>query len=249
MPGPHDFAVRSNLCQTLRPAMCNRRSFGEGVEAPFVRAVAHRSQTEARPAIADCANAAASTASHPAFVTTRDRPSEGRDGGAFRFDLGRSERKMFLQTRLDRANHLETIAKNRTIRRIKADAVKFYGPNGVWKNVGQLLDQTYSGRRSSIRKVGPDATADASCCDVQPQQARSGEPCGSQSLSRLTTQREGRCPDRLVPSINDPGGQSRECPTFIETTAIACGRCSDGATGRPRRCESIKQGTGLDGAA
>jgi hypothetical protein len=48
-------------------------------------------------------NAAASTASRPALVTTRDRPSVGRDGGSHGSDLGQARRKIFLQWRIDEA--------------------------------------------------------------------------------------------------------------------------------------------------
>jgi RHS repeat-associated protein len=49
MPGPHDFAVRSDLHQaSSRPCAADRRS-GEGVEAPFVlRAVARSRETALR---------------------------------------------------------------------------------------------------------------------------------------------------------------------------------------------------------
>jgi hypothetical protein len=46
-------------------------------------------------------DAAASTASRPALVTTRDRPSVGQDGEGFRSDLGQARRKIFLQKGLD----------------------------------------------------------------------------------------------------------------------------------------------------
>jgi hypothetical protein len=48
-------------------------------------------------------DAAASTASRPAFVTTRDPPLlSRRDGEGFRSDLGQARRKIFLQKGLDR---------------------------------------------------------------------------------------------------------------------------------------------------
>jgi hypothetical protein len=46
MPGPHDFAVRSNLSQSFQRTMCCPPSFGEGVEAPFVFAPVDRSQSK-----------------------------------------------------------------------------------------------------------------------------------------------------------------------------------------------------------
>jgi hypothetical protein len=47
-------------------------------------------------------DALASTASRPALVTTRDRPSVRRDGGGYRFDLGKARSGIFLREGLDR---------------------------------------------------------------------------------------------------------------------------------------------------
>ena len=44
----------------------------------------------------------ASTASRPAFVTIAIRPSVGRDGAGYRFDLGKAGRGIFLRKGLDR---------------------------------------------------------------------------------------------------------------------------------------------------
>jgi hypothetical protein len=88
--------------------MCRPLNSGEGVEAPFVRAPVDRSQ--ARPALRLHlrANAAASTASHPAFVTTAKRPScRERTGRAGRTDLPDGESEMFFAKGLDRANHVD----------------------------------------------------------------------------------------------------------------------------------------------
>src|SRR5437764_14166952 len=46
----------------------------------------------------------ASTASRPAFVTIAIRPSVGRDGAGYRFDLGRMRTNMFFTEVLDSAN-------------------------------------------------------------------------------------------------------------------------------------------------
>ena len=46
-------------------------------------------------------DAAASTASHPASVTIAIRPSGGRDGEAYRFDLGQAGTEIFLEMGLD----------------------------------------------------------------------------------------------------------------------------------------------------
>jgi hypothetical protein len=102
MPGPHDFAVRSDphtKCFDWTCAAC--RSFGEGVEAPFVHALAARSQ-ETCPAIADRADAAASTTSHPAFVTTREAPLVRAEMGRTPTgDLPDGLSEIFLQSGLD----------------------------------------------------------------------------------------------------------------------------------------------------
>ena len=67
------------------------------------RALADRSRGSSRPATNDCApDALASTASRPAFVTTRDRPSVGRDGNGYRFDSSQADTEIFLQKGLDR---------------------------------------------------------------------------------------------------------------------------------------------------
>src|SRR3954462_8661390 len=44
----------------------------------------------------------ASIASRPAFVTIAIRPSVGRDGAGYRFDLGKAGRGIFLRKGLDR---------------------------------------------------------------------------------------------------------------------------------------------------
>src|SRR5260221_8058186 len=56
------------------PPCAAGRSLGEGVEAPFVCALTNRSQPKLPCDHLLRANAAASTTSHPASVTTRDPP-------------------------------------------------------------------------------------------------------------------------------------------------------------------------------
>jgi hypothetical protein len=72
------------------------------------RSIAHGVWLNPEPALQlTCApNAAASTASRPASLTIRIRPSVGRDGGRCRGELGRTRRGIFLQARLDGANHV-----------------------------------------------------------------------------------------------------------------------------------------------
>jgi hypothetical protein len=74
MPGPHDFAVRSDLRQAFDRPCAACRNPGEGSEAPFVRAPVDRSR-----GVPPCdhllrAGAAASTASHRAFRDDREPP-------------------------------------------------------------------------------------------------------------------------------------------------------------------------------
>ncbi|WP_212423471.1 hypothetical protein, partial [Bradyrhizobium sp. AUGA SZCCT0283] len=58
----------------------------------------------------------ASTASRPAFATTRDPPLlPGRDDAERATDLGRMKSGIFLRARLDGANHVEVAAENRAI--------------------------------------------------------------------------------------------------------------------------------------
>ena len=102
MPGPHGFAVRSDLNQRFDRPCAASQNFGEGVEAPFVCApLSAHSQPALRPPLR--ANAAASTASHPAFVTTAIRPScRERTGRAGRTDLPDGESEIFFERGLDR---------------------------------------------------------------------------------------------------------------------------------------------------
>ena len=80
--GPHDFIVRDSVG---RP-----------------RAV--WSLTGMKPALHPVTrpDAAASTASRPAFVTIASRPPEGRDGEGYAADLGRKGTEIFLKQGLDR---------------------------------------------------------------------------------------------------------------------------------------------------
>src|SRR3954453_21442144 len=51
----------------------------------------------------------ASTASRPAFVTIAIRPSVGRDGAGYRFDLGNSRTEIFSQRGLDWRNQASDV--------------------------------------------------------------------------------------------------------------------------------------------
>jgi hypothetical protein len=48
----------------------------------------------------------------PRVRDDRDRPSMGRDGGACKSDLGPTGTEMFLQTGLDRPNHVDPVQQN-----------------------------------------------------------------------------------------------------------------------------------------
>ena len=98
--GPHGFAVRCNVGHLARRARSRENPPCEQHLAP---------------------DAAASTASRPAFVTTRDPPLlPSRDGTERATDLGRMESGIFLRARLDGANQLEVITENRAIARAQS---------------------------------------------------------------------------------------------------------------------------------
>jgi hypothetical protein len=80
--GPHDFAVR-DIAVRLRAVNCSR-----------ARRPALRPQLRA--------DAAASTASRPAFVTIASRPSVGQDGRACRTDFSENESGIFFESGLDK---------------------------------------------------------------------------------------------------------------------------------------------------
>jgi hypothetical protein len=106
------------------------------------------------------ASAAASTASHPASVTTRDPPLCGWDGGVFSTESGQARSEKFFRARLDRANHLEIAALNQPA------AVAFPCPgylhrrwliwirpegNLRWARQGESKSQLSGGRSGSLR--------------------------------------------------------------------------------------------------
>jgi hypothetical protein len=101
--GPHDFAVRARLSKKPLDGLGTRP-----VEA-LAKADQRRSSArcksltspKAHPATTLRADAAASTASRPAFVTIASRPSVGRDGRVCRDDLPDGESAIFFVEGLD----------------------------------------------------------------------------------------------------------------------------------------------------
>jgi hypothetical protein len=90
--GPHGFAVRTT---------------------PFVLRAVNRSRIGIRPAITLRADAAASTASHPASVTIAKRPSLGWDAPGYKDDLPDRQSGLFLRNGLDSPNSIERLIKFR----------------------------------------------------------------------------------------------------------------------------------------
>jgi hypothetical protein len=94
--GPHDLTVRGPpFAQAARRAWYqSRRSLGEGEYSVVVLRGGDRSRGSIRPAILFTPNAAASTASRPAFRDDRDTPLVSRrDVGDVTSDLGVASRK------------------------------------------------------------------------------------------------------------------------------------------------------------
>src|SRR5713226_7745324 len=92
---------------------CQDHTALPSAKAPIVSRAAKSLTRFISPCDCHCTPCAlASTASRPAFVTTRDRPSVERDGEGYRSDLGQAGMEIFLRTGLDRqtarrANHLQ----------------------------------------------------------------------------------------------------------------------------------------------
>src|SRR5438477_9375100 len=70
----------------------------------------HQNHTTSPSASAPFVSAAfASIASRPAFVTIAIRPSVGRDGAVYNFDLGQARTELFLQIGLDSPNQIDPV--------------------------------------------------------------------------------------------------------------------------------------------
>src|SRR5438874_7865625 len=89
------FPVTVLVCHRHRQVTTCRLDASVGASEPHDFAVRLTCCSSAAPS--------ASTASRPAFVTIASRPSVGRDGGVYNFDLGETAKGIFLQTGLDRA--------------------------------------------------------------------------------------------------------------------------------------------------
>ena len=62
-------------------------------------------------------------ASHPAAVTIAIRPSGGRDGDGYRFDLGQARTEIFLRMGLDNRTTEQPVGQISTIARMRTNAV------------------------------------------------------------------------------------------------------------------------------
>ena len=101
---------------------CQDHTVLPSASAPFVCAPSDRSRAQrTRPAITYVPDAAASTASHPASVTIAIRPSEGRDGGISRTDLGSPETDIFSRQGLDRQIADLPVRRIGTLSGVRAD--------------------------------------------------------------------------------------------------------------------------------
>jgi hypothetical protein len=104
---PATGARTTRFCRTRaaftnpQSAMCCRPHFSKGVEAPFVRTPFDRSR-ETRPAKTTAPDAAASTASRPAFVTIASRPSLGTGQSGYRGDFSKQGSGKFFAWGLDK---------------------------------------------------------------------------------------------------------------------------------------------------
>ena len=96
---PATGARTTRLCRTLQ-----RQSSARCVRS---RTKARPANTTTRPTLPRPPQPA------PTFVTMANAPLPGRDGGSCRGDLGQLRRSIFLQSRLDRANHVEVVTENR----------------------------------------------------------------------------------------------------------------------------------------
>jgi len=102
----------TSIHTSCRPCAASRNA-NEGVEAPFVRRTGRSLTGEACPAIPCAPDAAASTASHPAFVTTRDPPLWwGETGKLIEVICPTAKAKYFCAAHLDMWNRPEFAALN-----------------------------------------------------------------------------------------------------------------------------------------
>jgi hypothetical protein len=85
--------VTGLVCHRRRRSLLRRLDASVGASGPHDFAVHLKRRSSTAPS--------ASTASRPASVTIASRPSVGRDGEGYRFDLGQARNGKFVQTGLD----------------------------------------------------------------------------------------------------------------------------------------------------
>src|SRR2546421_9267559 len=95
------FPVTGLVCHRRQRKYFRRLDASVGASEPHDFAVRLTCRSSKAPS--------ASTASRPAFVTIASRPSVGRDGAVYSFDLGQTRTELFLQMGVDRANQIESI--------------------------------------------------------------------------------------------------------------------------------------------
>jgi hypothetical protein len=155
MPGPHGFAVRNNV---VRPARC----------CSLTEKTALRTHSRA--------DAAASTASSPAFVTIAIRPScRERTGRAGSADLPDTLSGIFLREGLDDPNHVGIVAINRTPRN------RITGPIDLRRATGPMTARDIAGCATGWKEARGHAQAS--------QRPASGHPCGVAEAERQGSDR------------------------------------------------------------
>ena len=119
-------ARTTRLCRTLQ-----RQSSARCVRS---RTKARPANTTTRPTLPRPPQPA------PTFVTMANAPLPGRDGGSCRGDLGLARRSIFLQARLDRANHVEVVKENRSFKKNRFSRAPAICRTSRIEPHGRLLD-------------------------------------------------------------------------------------------------------------
>jgi hypothetical protein len=112
--GPHCPVGRLQTSADLTPAtgarttrFCRTHQCQSSTRCVRSQAKARPANTTTRPTLPRPPQPA------PTFVTMANAPLPGRDGASCRGDLGLARRSIFLQVRLDWANHIEVATENR----------------------------------------------------------------------------------------------------------------------------------------